>query len=88
MAQALHLANGTTINTTYTFAGGPAAYALEAKGSANPLDTSLNGITGLTLNASNLLVNVYTSNEHLLDLRKFRKISRNRTWIQAIGITK
>src|SRR5262249_25083068 len=49
-------ANGTTISTTYTFAGGPAAYALEAKGSANPADTSLNGIDGLTLNASNLLV--------------------------------
>ncbi|MDI1314237.1 hypothetical protein, partial [Prosthecobacter sp.] len=33
-------------------------YALQAKGSSNPADTSLNGIDGLTLNASNLLVRV------------------------------
>ena len=36
----------------------PTTYALQAKGSSNPADTSLNGVTGLTLNASNLMVRV------------------------------
>src|SRR5262249_23737215 len=46
-------ANGTTINTTYDYVASP-AYALEATGGS----ASLNGVTGLTLNGSNLLVRV------------------------------
>jgi hypothetical protein len=36
----------------------PSTYALIARGSATPADTSLNGVTGIDLTASNLLVRV------------------------------
>ena len=36
--------------------GGITTYALQAAGSSNPADTTFNGVTGLTLSASNLLL--------------------------------
>ncbi len=38
--------------------GQPTTYALEAQGSADPADTALNGVPGLSVTASNLLVRV------------------------------